>query len=148
VIRDENQTLLNVEELEPAPVAREDGWRDMTIRFLDGSVSGSSNGCMFRTTFGPGAAHERHFHPNADEFLYVISGRAAAGAGEEEHEIGPGTVQFIPAGTTHWLRNLDDRAPVELVGIYVGGANLEEAGYEYVGEVTDAYRQADRPGEK
>jgi quercetin dioxygenase-like cupin family protein len=142
VIRGEDHVLVHIDELEPAGVPRDEGWKQMDIRFFDGATSGSENTCLFRTVFPPGAAHERHFHPNADEFVYVISGRAGVGAGEEEHAAGPGSIQFIPAGKVHWLRNLDQNEPVELVGLYVGGASLEAAGYEYVGEITEEYRKA------
>jgi quercetin dioxygenase-like cupin family protein len=142
VIRNEHHTLVHVDELEPAGVAREDGWRKMDIRFFGGAVNGSKNACFFRTIFPPGAAHERHYHPNADEFIYVISGRAALGTEDEEHEVTAGGMDFVPAGKVHWARNLDQNEPVELVGIYVGGGSLEEAGYEYVGEITEEYRKA------
>jgi quercetin dioxygenase-like cupin family protein len=136
VIRSDDHFLVNIlEEIEPEGVAPADGWRGIRIRFLDGPVSGSSNTCLFRATFPPGAAHERHLHPNADEFFYLISGRAAVGAGDEEQVVGAGAVQFVPAGKVHWLRNLDAEEPVEVVGVYVGGASLEEAGYVYAGEI-------------
>jgi quercetin dioxygenase-like cupin family protein len=143
LIRTENHTLTNIEDdVAVAGVSPDQGWKQMRIRFFDGEASGSENCCMFRASFPPGAAHERHFHPNADEFFYLISGRAAVGAGDEEHVAERGTVQFIPAGKVHWLRNLDPDEGVEVVGIYVGGRTLEEAGYEYVGEIEPRYRKA------
>ena len=136
MIRTEHHTLANIEnDVDVARVGADEGWKQIRIRFFEGQVSGSRNCCMFRASFPPGAAHERHFHPNADEFFYVIGGRAAVGAEDEEHVAVPGMVQFVPAGKVHWLRNLDPEQPVEVVGIYVGGRTLEEAGYEYVGEI-------------
>jgi len=133
MIRNDDNLLVEIAaEIEPSAMRSEEGWRALEIRFLEGSLSGSENSCLFRATFPAGARHERHHHPNADEFFYLISGRAAVGAGDEEHEAGPGFVQFIPAGKVHWLRNLDDSEPVEVVGIYVGGRTLEEAGYVHV----------------
>ena len=143
MIRNDDHTLVHVDELEPAGVAREDGWRKMDIRWFDGSLTGSENACLFRTVFPPGAAHERHYHPNADEFIYVVSGRAALGTEDEEHAAPAGSIDFVRAGKVHWLRNLDENEPVEVVGLYIGGASLEEAGYEYVGEITEEYRKAD-----
>jgi quercetin dioxygenase-like cupin family protein len=134
--RSDDHVLINiVEEIEPSQVDPEQGWRSLVIRFLDGTVTGSANTCLFRATFPPGAVHARHSHPNADEFFYLISGNAAVGAGDEEHLVGPGTVQFIPAGKVHWLRNVDEATPVEVVGVYVGARSLEGAGYDYAGEV-------------
>jgi quercetin dioxygenase-like cupin family protein len=143
LIRTEHHTLTNIEDdVDVARVSADQGWKQIRIRFFEGQDSGSGNCCMFRASFPPGAAHERHFHPNADEFFYVIRGRAAVGAEDEEHVAAPGTVQFVPAGKVHWLRNLDPEEPVEVVGIYVGGRTLEEAGYEYVGEIEQQHMKA------
>lgn len=131
----------HISEIEKAPVRLEDGWRDMDIRFMvRGDNAGAKHVCWWRTVFPPGAAHERHFHPDAEEVLYVIRGRGAAGTGESEQEIGPGSVQFIAAGEIHWLRNLDPQEELEIVGCYAGAASLEEAGYEFVSQITDEYR--------
>jgi len=133
---------IHVDEMAPADVALEDGWRKMDIRFIvSGQSGGSRSVCFWRTIFPPGAAHERHFHPNAEEVLFVIRGRGAAGTDEEEHEVTPGTAQLIPAGHVHWLRNLSETEELEIVGCYAPAASLEEAGYEFVSEITAEYQQ-------
>jgi len=138
--------VVHVDDVDPAPVRLADGWRDMDIRFVVTSDrSGSDEITFFRTVFPPGAAHERHLHTNADEFLYVISGSAAIGAGDREHPAPAGTVQYIPRGVVHWLRNLDPDEPVYLVGGYVGAGSLEASGYEFVSEITPEYRQVVTP---
>jgi quercetin dioxygenase-like cupin family protein len=132
----------HVDEVDPAPVRREEGWRNMDIRWIVSSENaGAREICFWRTVFPPGAAHERHLHPNAAEVLYVIRGRGAAGTEDEEHEVTPGTVQYIPVGAVHWLRNLDDSEELEIVGCYAPAGSLEDAGYEFVSEITDEYRQ-------
>lgn len=132
---------VHVSEVESAPVRLEDGWRDMDIRFMvRGDNAGAKSICWWRTVFPPGAAHERHYHPNAEEVLYILRGRGAAGTGNEEHEMTPGTVQFIPAGATHWLRNADDHEEMEIVGCYAGVTSLEDAGYVFVSEISEEYR--------
>jgi quercetin dioxygenase-like cupin family protein len=132
----------HISEVEKAPVKTEDGWRDMDIRFMvNGHDAGARHVCWWRTVFPPGAAHERHFHPNAEEVLYVLRGRGAAGTGEEEHEIGPGSAQFIPAGVVHWLRNADPDEELEIVGCYAGASSLEDAGYVFVSQITDEHRR-------
>lgn len=126
----------------PADVKREEGWRNMDIRFLVSDSSGGSKSvCWWRTVFKPGAAHERHYHPNAEEVLYVLRGRGAAGTGEEEHEILPGTAQYIPAGEVHWLRNPSEDEDLEIVGCYAPTASIEEAGYVFVSDITEQYQQ-------
>jgi quercetin dioxygenase-like cupin family protein len=141
MIRNDHHALLQVhEDVAPAGVQREDGWRDIEIRFVTGALTGADSVCLFTARFEPGAAHERHTHPNADEIFIVLSGRAAVGAGDGEHLATAGTVQFIPAGREHWLRNVGESEAVEVVGVYLGVADLEEAGYDYIGEITDALR--------
>jgi quercetin dioxygenase-like cupin family protein len=133
---------LHIDQMEPAPVKAEDGWRNMDIRFIVNSENaGSKEICWWRTVFPPGAAHERHYHPNAAEVLYIIRGRGAAGTGEDEHEVTPGTVQYIPPGAIHWLRNLDENEEMEIVGCYSPVGSLEEAGYVFVSDITDEYRK-------
>ena len=55
---------------------REDeGWVDMQVQFLiDARRAGSDQLVVGRTVLEPGARHERHLHPNCDEFLVVMSG--------------------------------------------------------------------------
>ncbi|MGH9101564.1 MAG: cupin domain-containing protein [Acidimicrobiales bacterium] len=123
----------HVESVQPKAVSAEDGWHQVDIRFLlPESLELASPLAPFRATFPPGAEHRTHTHPDADEFVYVISGRCALGAGDEEREGGAGSVQLIPAGVVHWLRNLDPESPVEVVGGYLGVRSLEKAGYLYV----------------
>ncbi len=142
MIQTENNYVATVNEIEPASLAHGDGWRKMDIRWIvTSALSGVEGFTIFRTVFPPGAAHERHYHPHADEFLYVISGRAAIGAEDEESLAASGTVQVIPRGRIHWLRNLDESEPVELVGGYIGGGSLEEAGYVYVGDITAEFQK-------
>jgi mannose-6-phosphate isomerase-like protein (cupin superfamily) len=72
--------------------------------------------------------------------LYVIRGRGAAGTGETEQEIGPGSSQYIAAGEIHWLRNASEDEELEIVGCYAPAASLDEAGYVFVSEITPEYR--------
>lgn len=133
---------IHVDEMAPAGVKPEDGWRKMDIRFLiSGDSGGSRSVCMWRTVFPPGAAHERHYHPNAEEALYVLRGRGAAGTGDEEHEVTAGTAQHIPAGAVHWMRNLSDTEELEIVGTYTPVSSLDEAGYVYVSDITPEFQQ-------
>jgi quercetin dioxygenase-like cupin family protein len=134
--------MAHVDEFTPAPVRLDEGWRNMDIRFvITEALAGSKDLCLFRTVFAPGAAHERHTHENAAEFLYVVRGRAAVGAEGDEYEAPAGTLQYIPAGKIHWLRNLDDDEPVELVGGYVGAGDLEGTGYRFISQITEEYRK-------
>jgi mannose-6-phosphate isomerase-like protein (cupin superfamily) len=126
------QALASIDDVAPAAMSSDDGWRGLQIRFFGEDLTGARSGCVFHAQFPPGASHEAHSHPNADEFYYVISGRAVAGAGHEELQVGPGSLHYVRAGVNHWLRNVDEQEPVVIVGIYTGVGSLEEAGYEPV----------------
>jgi quercetin dioxygenase-like cupin family protein len=133
---------LHYSAMPPAPVKLEDGWRDMDIRFMvNRDNAGAAEICWWRTVFPPGGAHERHLHPNAAEVIYILSGRGAAGTAETEHEAIPGTAIYIPRGVVHWLRNADADHPLEIVGAYAPVGSLEEAGYEFIGQITEEYQQ-------
>lgn len=142
MLRTDDHYMAHVDEFTPAPVGLDEGWRNMDIRFvITEALAGSKDLCLFRTVFAPGAAHERHTHENAAEFLYVVRGRAAVGAEGDEYEAPAGTLQYIPAGKIHWLRNLDDDEPVELVGGYVGAGDLEGTGYRFISQITEEFRK-------
>ena len=129
--------VVKLEEVSPEPVKEESGWRKMDIRFIiTGEREGSKSGTMFRALFPPGARHMKHSHSNSDEIIYMIRGHGASGVGKKEHEMRAGCAHFIPKGVTHWLRNLSDTEPVEVVGVYLNAGNLKESGYVFEGEVT------------
>ena len=69
-------------------------------------------------------------------YMSSVAVASSAQAKDEEHEAGPGTLQFIPAGKKHWLRNVDSFEPVELIGGYTGVGSLDEAGYEFIAHLT------------
>jgi quercetin dioxygenase-like cupin family protein len=138
IVSNEDSYIVHVSDIAPAPVTADQGWRKMDIRFIvTRDNSGRDSVCVFRTLFEPGAAHEIHTHPGADEFLYVASGRCMLGAGDTEYEAGPGTLQLIPAGKKHWLRNTDPFESVELIGGYTNVGSLEEAGYDFIDHLKD-----------
>ena len=130
--------IVDLEDVAPEPVKEESGWKKMDIRFvITGERQGSKDCTMFRALFIPGARHMKHSHSNSDELFYMIRGHGASGAGEKEYEMKAGSSHFIPRGVTHWLRNLSDTEPIEVVGVYLHAGNLKESGYVFQGEVTE-----------
>lgn len=67
--------------------------------------AGSENIKVIITEILPGYMHENHTHSDQEEVIYVLSGRGKARITEEEREIGPGTVIYIPADEPHAIWN-------------------------------------------
>ena len=110
---------------------REDeGWIDMQVQFLvDERTAGSGRLVVGRTVLPPGARHERHRHPNCNEFLVVMSGRGEIYTDEGTEMSRAGDVIFTPAGHWHGFNNTSDE-DVLLIWGWEGAGSLEAAGYE------------------
>jgi oxalate decarboxylase len=73
----------------------------------------------------PGALREMHWHPNADEWQYYISGKARVGifgahGRELVDEFGPGHVAFIKQGFGHYIEQLGDELTKILIVLNSG----------------------------
>jgi quercetin dioxygenase-like cupin family protein len=113
------------------PGLREDeGWIDMQVQFLiDARRAGSDRLVVGRTVLPPGARHERHRHPNADEFLVVLRGRGEIYTDEGREPSGEGDVIFTPRGHWHGFDNTSGEDVLLLWG-WSGAGSLKAAGYE------------------
>jgi oxalate decarboxylase len=77
----------------------------------------------------PGALREMHWHPNADEWQYYISGRARVGifgahGRELADEFGPGNVAFIKQGFGHYVEQIGDE-PTQILIVFNSGLYQE-----------------------
>jgi oxalate decarboxylase len=90
-------------------------------KFPGGELKGASvhefpilkgqRGAMYSVTLEPGGVREPHWHPNAWEFDYCISGTGRmsvlAPQGElETFEVYPGDAVFVPQGHFHYFENI------------------------------------------
>jgi quercetin dioxygenase-like cupin family protein len=110
---------------------REDeGWIDMRVQFLiDERRAGAKELVVGRTLLAPGARHERHRHPNCNEFLVVMSGSGEIYTDAGTAPSRAGDVIFTPAGHWHGFNNTGDE-DVLLIWGWQGAGSLEAAGYE------------------
>ena len=53
----------------------------------------------------PGCRNQRHYHPNCDEVLYMISGRGLHSFEDGDIELRAGMTIHIPVGVTHNMAN-------------------------------------------
>jgi quercetin dioxygenase-like cupin family protein len=108
----------------------EEGWIDMQVQFLiDERGAGSTGLVVGRTVLPPGARHERHRHPNCNEFLVVMTGSGRIYTDEGTEPSRAGDVVFTPAGHWHGFDNTGDE-DVLLIWGWEGAGSLEAAGYE------------------
>ena len=77
---------------------------------------------MVRVTIDPGRCHAFHTHPNREEILYVLSGRAEQWVGREHRNIGPGEMAFVPKGEVHGTYNVFGEPLVFLAILAPAGA--------------------------
>ena len=107
----------------------EEGWIDMQVHFLiDARRAASEQLVVGRTVLRPGARHEKHAHPNCDEFLVVMSGRGETYTDGGREPSQSGDVIFTPRGHFHGFDNTGDEE-VLLIWGWSGAGSLEAAGY-------------------
>ncbi|MFH2113330.1 MAG: cupin domain-containing protein [Spirochaetota bacterium] len=72
--------------------------------------------------------HKKHSHTEAEEIMYILSGKGITGIKDEEKELKAGETLWVPRGELHWFYNPFDE-PCEFLFIYTR-SSLEKAGYE------------------
>jgi quercetin dioxygenase-like cupin family protein len=108
----------------------DEGWVDMRVQFLiDQAKAGSDEFLLGWTVLPPGARHDRHRHPHADEFFVVLSGNGLIYTDDEDQTAQEGDVIFTGRGKWHGFNNTGDE-DVNLLWGWSGAGSLEAAGYE------------------
>jgi len=112
---------------------RDEGWVDMKVQFLVDALQADSDDLLLGwTVLPPGARHDRHRHPNADEFFVVLSGRGHIYTDADDQPATEGDVVFTRRGHWHGFNNTGDE-DVTLVWGWSGAGSLDAAGYELPG---------------
>ena len=78
---------------------------------------------MRRFIMGAGGGMPRHTN-TVEHGQYVLKGRARVSIGEEVHEVGPGSVLYIPAGAPHDYQVIE--APFEFLCMVPHGEDRVE----------------------
>jgi mannose-6-phosphate isomerase-like protein (cupin superfamily) len=76
------------------------------------------------------STHKKHMHKDAEEVIYIITGKGISGIGDREVEMVQGDTMFVPRGEVHWFYNPFDN-PVEMIFVYTR-PSLKLAGYRLV----------------
>lgn len=108
----------------------DEGWVDMRVQFLiDQAKAASDEFLLGWTVLPPGARHDRHRHPHADEFFVVLSGNGLIYTDDVDQTAGEGDVIFTRRGNWHGFNNTGDE-DVNLLWGWSGAGSLQAAGYE------------------
>ncbi|MGH8911206.1 MAG: cupin domain-containing protein [Acidimicrobiia bacterium] len=108
----------------------DEGWVNMQVQFLvDQARAGLDDFLLGWTVLPPGARHERHRHPHADEFFVVLSGHGLVYTDHEDETAGEGDAIFTRRGHWHGFNNTGEE-DVTLVWGWSGAGSLDAAGYE------------------
>lgn len=109
----------------------EDGWVDMNVKWLVTEESVGARSTVFGiTVFPPGARHDVHRHPHAEETEYLVEGQGIARVGDDEVAMAAGDIVFVPENAHHGFVNTSRTDRAVMVWCYGGAASLEAAGYE------------------
>jgi len=76
------------------------------------------------------SSHKKHIHKDAEEIIYILSGKGISGINETEIEMKKGDTMFVPRGEVHWFYNPFDE-PVEMLFAYTR-PSLKSAGYKII----------------
>lgn len=111
---------------DPDTTKDEDGFENLGI--IWGGAEGADAITLGWVHFEDDGTHRMHRHPNGDEVLHIISGTGTHITPDGERDMVGPAYDFAPAGELHSMAARSGR--VEGMFFYLGGATLEEAGYE------------------
>ena len=77
-------------------------------------------------TYREGEGPPPHFHPNEEQFMYILEGRMKMVLGDEEQIIEPGTLVHIPRNVRHGVCAIGGTAVFFAVKSPVGTGDLSQ----------------------
>jgi quercetin dioxygenase-like cupin family protein len=110
------------------PGSPETGPPTLSVRGLASPSRGSKETCVWRMTISPGVP-PRMGTVDREEIFLVLTGRATATLGGEEHNLNTGDVLIAPAHTTFGIANPYGE-PVEMVVVFPAGGHAIDPAQE------------------
>ncbi|WP_430386293.1 cupin domain-containing protein [Blastomonas fulva] len=105
---------------------------------VSGPLGNSDTLTTGRGVIAVGKANGRHFHPNSDEVLHVVSGRIRHTMNDVTVEMGPGDTVSIPRGVYHNAENIGEEPAVFFLA-------FDTAWREVVGEYARTVSKREKP---
>lgn len=85
------------------------------MRILEGGSTTDRRLGIAESTLAPNTAGPpQHRHAQHDEGFYVVSGTVRFTVGDQDHDVGPGTLVMVPPGAPHTFANISDQPAVLL----------------------------------
>lgn len=75
------------------------------VWYANGKMGNSETMTFGRAILKAGQANFRHYHPNCEEILHVLSGRIVHSLGDELYPMGPGDTIVVPPEVVHNASN-------------------------------------------
>jgi mannose-6-phosphate isomerase-like protein (cupin superfamily) len=130
-IVDDHPNKVKVDTFAPdGTLKAEDGWINMNVKFLITEDSVNSQHQVFGITImPPGAKHDIHRHPHADEVEYLVEGEGIARVGDVDVRMKAGEIVYVSPDEYHGFENTSQTERAVIVWTYGGAASLKKAGY-------------------
>ena len=87
---------------------------------MNAELAGSENLTVGRVVINPHSNNPRHYHPNCDEVVYLVSGRISHLVDEDWYEMEAGDAVHVPQGIWHQGRNDSDESAVLVISYSTG----------------------------
>ena len=77
-------------------------------------------------TYYKGEGSKPHFHPNDEQFVFILEGQRMSILGDEERVVGPGDILHIPRDTRHGATTLSEKCVSIIIKSPAGSGVLGE----------------------
>lgn len=105
---------MNIQKLSEAPVNKRGG--QVSYLLLTAGQFESRNLSVTWVECAPGSEQPVHEHADSEQAYVIVRGTGLMRVGEEEQEVGEGTLVLVPPKTGHAIRNTRD-APLVFVSV-------------------------------
>ena len=95
---------MDVQTLTGSP-RNERGDGQVSYLLLASGQFGSQHLCITWVECQPGSQQPRHRHMTQEQVYVVVRGQGQMLLGDQERDVGEGTMVFVPPGTEHAIRN-------------------------------------------
>ncbi|OGL61286.1 MAG: hypothetical protein A3I72_16115 [Candidatus Tectomicrobia bacterium RIFCSPLOWO2_02_FULL_70_19] len=129
--------LVHADEVRPEKMEEKEGWAISEFRLPISGKNGSST-TVFHSIFRPGSTHAKHLHTRCNEIAVYLKGNGVVGQRGERCNVRPGHCRLMPKGVEHFFYNETKNEEALVIGFYDGAKSVEETGYQFRGQVTEA----------